>query len=470
MRNTFLLFFSFGFLALYANTLRVYQDTAQFDYSPTSDFVGIAQEIEATCRGSSIALISKSDCNSSDRLCRLLKTIEKKDIQLQTAQNGIATLNKLVSLLQPSMGDANQTVKSAKIIAKTYTDLTTKKQKLTNQIQELQETLEKQTTAKKGLYFSTNCDTPITLNIPNQKITFTTYYQADLSTPNEINITQYLSILNSSGIDIVADEAMFYNKNTQHTIEVAHFDPWIVNQSRPILRSYDAKAIAQEVTQMMDTIAPVALMQKSVEAKMVDTRIYRVANLSLPSTATAIVAPVLTWSLPVVCKTELMPYLLPYAYQACSFSPKNPIESHQWKVTNKKETIAQNAIGEYQKGHYTLYTTIDDEIEVTREPIVEKAKESGLFGSSIRKKDGYRITLINSSNHPKALLIHDRIPNSTTDQIKVKLLSVNSEKQIKYTLSDEGNLTITLTLDAKESQSIEVLFELEYDKETQVNY
>ncbi|HHD78745.1 MAG TPA: DUF4139 domain-containing protein, partial [Epsilonproteobacteria bacterium] len=74
------------------------------------------------------------------------------------------------------------------------------------------------------------------------------------------------------------------------------------------------------------------------------------------------------------------------------------------------------------------------------------------------------------SDKAKTLTVIDRIPTSTTEEIKSKLLSVKSEKNVDYKLRKNGKIEIHVALAAHESKKIEILFEISYDKDLKVSY
>ncbi len=113
---------------------------------------------------------------------------------------------------------------------------------------------------------------------------------------------------------------------------------------------------------------------------------------------------------------------------------------------------------------------MEEDIKILRKPIVQKERETGIFGGTARKKDGFVLTLTNKSDRSKTLTLVDRIPASTTDEIKVKLLSINFDKKIDYKMLKNGKIEMKIILGANETKKIEVLFEISYDKELKINY
>jgi hypothetical protein len=221
---------------------------------------------------------------------------------------------------------------------------------------------------------------------------------------------------------------------------------------------------------VMQLNAMVADAPAPVRATYEDAREYAIKGLVLPSTGEPKTVPVMEWKVPVRCKTELFTYRNPNAFEVCSFKPKFQIEQNRWKITEEGKLINERAVGEYEKDTYRLYTQIDQDIKVVRRKIVQKERETGIFGGTARKKDGFTLTITNKSDKEKKLSVTERIPTSTTEKIKVKLLSVKGSSPVKYQLLKDGKLRMNVTLAAHETKKIEVLFEISYDKDVKIDY
>jgi len=109
-------------------------------------------------------------------------------------------------------------------------------------------------------------------------------------------------------------------------------------------------------------------------------------------------------------------------------------------------------------------------MKIVRKPLVKRERTTGIFGNTVRKKDGYTLTLTNKSDKTKEMIVTERIPTSATEEIKVKLLSVKSEKKVDYTVSKNGKIEMSISQKAHETKKIEVLFEISYDKELKIDY
>jgi hypothetical protein len=265
---------------------------------------------------------------------------------------------------------------------------------------------------------------------------------------------------------------MFYYRSANQYVAPTHFSAWIINKNEPRLASAPINVMAKKAIADMSMMA-----EKSVAAPMVapvasyeDAREYKIKNLTLPSTGVPLEAQVLTWKAPLVCEIRTYPYENTKAFHVCSFVPKYQIDNNRWKVKSTNEIVNENAIGEYRKDAYDLYIKVEDDIQIERKPIVNNERETGVFGGTVRKKDGFTLTLINKSDTIKTIVLTERIPTSTTEKITSKLLSINSEKKVDYKILEDGQIEMNLTLEPNENKKIKVLFEVSYDKDLQVSY
>ena len=284
--------------------------------------------------------------------------------------------------------------------------------------------------------------------------------------------------MNRSGIDIEAKTAMFYYRSASQHVYPTHFSPWIVSKTIPrarVKRVAKSKKFRSEEIQMDMLMMSVQKERPSKRlsrpvATYEDAREYKIKDLILPSTGVALDLPVLTWKTALSCEVRVYPYEKREAFHVCSFKPKYQIDSNEWKVKSSSEVINENASGEYRNDKYHIYTKVEEDIKILRKSIVQKERETGIFGGTARKKDGFSLTLTNKSDKEKTLTIIERIPTSTTEEIKVKLLEIKSAKKVNYKMLKDGKIEMKLTLAGNETKKIEVLFEISYDKDLKVNY
>ena len=450
-----------------ASTLSVYQDKSLYRYHPNNAFIGLTSGISAKCEGEAVPLSLMTACPEDERLCRDL-FLKAEALQTQLRENSFNTklLDTLVTLPKPGTMDAKATITAARAIAKEQARLAEEKSRLARKNKRLKARFAKETRASLPLGFAKPCSKNAELNIPYGYITFQTAYEATLLSDKQIEIAQKLSIVNHSGIDIEADTAHFHYRSATQYVRPVHFHPWIVQERLQLRRKSMSKRMLAESMAMHNTVGG-DVAPAPMQAHYDESREYTIKDLKLPSTGEPVTVPVMTWKAPVECRSELYAYRSTNAFEVCSFTPKFQIERNSWKVKNAKGIINDKAVGEYDKGVYRLYIKNDEDIAVIRKPVVDKEKESGIFGGTIRKKDGFTLEITNKSDKAKTIKVIERIPVPNTDKIAVKLLSVtgNTYKELK-----DGKLEMSVSLAPHTHKQIEVLFEISYDKDLKIVY
>jgi len=455
-----------------ASSLSIYQDKTLYSYTPQSSFIGLTKGVKAKCEGESISFSHTFVCPENGHLCKLYTDAEAVEAQILSNRNNMALLEKLIKLPQPNSVNAAVWVEAAKLLAREQTKLALEKKRLSHESRKLKQRFNKQTRANMPLALDSMCKGELELTLPYGYVTFATEYEATLL-DGRIEVTQKLSVLNRSGIDIEANEAHFYYRSARQYVRPIYFSPWIVGERRAYLSKNvkrSRKIMVMDDAEEMHMDAPTAAATAPQKVRYEDAREYTIENLKLPSTGESKSLPVMTWKVPVKCQTELFAYRNSNAFEVCSFKPKFQIEQNRWKITKNGKIVNESAVGEYKKENYRLYTQIDQDIKIIRKKIVRKERETGIFGGTARKKDGFILTIINKSNKEKKLLVTERIPSSTTEKIKVKLLSVHSDKAVDYNLLKDGKLKMNVVLVPHEARKIEVLFEISYDKDLKIDY
>ena len=457
----------------YASSLAIYQDSATYTFQPKTSFIGFAKGLEVKCKGNVIPLKESTTCPSDDRLCQELTALKGTAQKLKATQVNIKVLNTLISLPQPTSFDANAWIESAKIIGTEQAKLSLEESIFKQELVLRSKDFKQQAPTQNTLSVAESCQKELELTLPYGQLSFSSFYEADIIDKKRVTVTQYLSLTNKSGIDMQADDAMFFYRPAHRYIRPIHFSPWIVSKYNPQpIRSYAKakRAVAMDAEPMVEAMAVVPVESPAPVAEYLNAREYQIKNLSLPSTGTPIDVQVTRWEAPLECAVRVFPYRNTTAFHTCSFTPKFQIDSNQWKVKTAQTIINDKAVGEYREGKYILYTEAELDIKVERKPIVQREKTTGIFGGTARKKDGFTVKVTNKSDKAKTLTVTERIPTSTTEEIKVKLLEVRSERQVNYRLLKDGEIEMKLTLAAHENKKIEVLFEISYDKDLKVSY
>ncbi len=458
----------------YASSLAVYQDKTFYNTIPSTSFIGFTKGVSAKCEGSNVSLLPMTLCPKEARLCEVSNRLDTIKQEMIVNEANIRVLEKFISLPQPTEIDASQWILSAKLIGEEQAMLGAKKEVLMQNFQQEEALFRRQAPSKIAQKTETLCSNELTLTIPYGHVSFSTSYEANLE-EKQLTVTQNLSILNRSGVDIQADTAMFYYRSASQYVRPIHFSPWIVSKYEPRPRKMYKKSMAKSAPMMelameADSVVGASNIMPEPTVSYEDAREYKIKNLNLPSTGLPLEVKVLSWTTALECEVKAYPYRNTKAFHVCSFTPKYQIDSNSWKVTSGKEVINEHAVGEYRKEKYNLYTKIEDDIQILRKPIVKKERQTGIFGGTARKQDGFTLTLTNKSNKIKELTLIERIPTSTTTEISSKLVSVKSKNKIEYKVLKDGQIEMSILLSANETQKIDVLFEIAYDKDLKVNY
>ena len=458
-----------------ASTLEIYQDGAKYRMIPTDRFIGLSQGVTATCDGQALTLLPSASCPSKVRLCEEIGKIEELERSERALQLEGKTLDKFITIAKPTQIDATQWIEAATKIGTHQSELVDKITQLGKAKRSLKQAFDKQSPTREVTIAKKKCTGEQELTIPAGYIGAKLLYEADTSDPNAIAIKQFIALSNHSGIDIVAKEADIYAKSYRVYLRPQQFNPWVARIRRDLRlrKSMKKEKMAYAETSMVNAgiggdIAPVEPVSEMGAVVQTGYKNYHISGIELPSTGEEIKVKIAEYKAPAECAYVSYPYRDQQVYRACSFQPQSPIESNQWRIQKDKRLVSDQAYGEYRDGKYMLNVDIDDEILVQRKSVVKKDRSSGIFGGSIRKKDGFELDITNIAATPKKITIIERIPTSTTDKIEVKLISV--EGASSHRLLADGRLEIEVALVPKEHQKIKVLFELRYDKDTKVSY
>jgi len=457
----------------FASTLEIYTDGAKYRYIPIDNYIGMVSGVSATCNGQSIALSTTLECPDKQRLCQESKEIVKLSISREMLLGESKILDTILNSSKPTEIDATKWLDSASKLAKRKVELQTKSEEINKQLSQLRDSFSKQSRSLKPLVTKNKCKGELEIDIPSGYIGAKLLYEADVSDRKNIAIKQYLSLVNSSGIDIVAKDAYIYAKPSKKYLKLQHFYPWTANirrvQKRSKLRS--AKKIRAESVMAMsrrevaEPASPVVSIGEVVKAGYKN---YHVTSVELPSTGEPIKVKIADYKTQTECKTVVYSYRESVAREVCSFTPVSSIEASKWLIRYGSRQVTDAAYGEYRDGKYMLNIDIDDEIVISRNKFIKRDRSSGIFGGSIRKKDGFTIDITNISDQPKSIKLVERIPSSTTDKIEIKLISIKGDQNHK--IDEKGRIDMNISLKPNEHRVIEVTFELRYDKDVSVYY
>jgi len=233
----------------HASSLSVYQDQANYNYAAKSSFIGLTKGVKAKCDGNTVGVHVIPSCPNDKRLCKELISLKKTEQKLNSIKSNSKVLEQLISLPQPTSFDANAWIKSAKLVGEEQAKLFDETNKATEELKLKQVAFHKQAPSKQTLISNEICTNEMEFTLPYGYVSFSTAYEADMQNEKEIKVTQYLSIVNRSGIDIKADKAMFYYRSANQYIRPVHFDPdkQIKKRREPYCRSKEVNLMLLRV-------------------------------------------------------------------------------------------------------------------------------------------------------------------------------------------------------------------------------
>lgn len=448
-------------LGLEAATLDVYRDGALYRYVPDGRFIGFSGAVAAQGATEEIAVNRIGTCPGSARLCQEYAVIDALRAKKQTLEEERGILESLLKNGEPKL-DAESWIKEAKILGERRSELHRRIETLGKEAAIRQKAFAAQAASEEPYFLDVAQNTPVTLALPSGRIRFETLYRAKIDA-DLITVQHLVRLRNRSGIDIKADSARLFWRTMRRQIRPVEFTPWAIRKGGPEPRM---EMLAAAPARMM---AKHAAVSDAAEAQVVDAREYRLKHLELPSTGVPHEALLATWRAKVACGLEAYPYRDNGVFSVCRFAPGAPIDSDRWEV-KRNGKLQKNIFGKYEKDRYLLFADLDETLQIRRKALLAKERTSGIFGSDIRRRDGYGLEIHNRSEKAKRLTIHERLPVATFEGVKVRLIEVRAPKGVTYTQKAEGELLIEVNLAPKGNAELEVLFEITHDKEANIVY
>ena len=453
-------------LSLQAATLDLYRDGAVYTFEPSGTFLGfLPKRAKAECGDRSLSIVPSAECPKESRLCREKATIERWGLESAYAFQRMHYIETLMKRAEVKTTDPKAVMAMAEEAARNYSAMQKRKERADKEVKWRRENFLKQAPMLEAQHLAKACDKPLKLTIPGNYISFGIEYEADLSDEKRIAVTRNIVLRNRSGIDIDAQTATLRYEPMHRRLSPIRFSPWVIrDRQTPKMR------VAKSMT--MSAPAPVYEMAEDMEYGRVESdraRNYRIDGLKLPSSGERVTIAAGRWKLPAEREEAVYPYRDSRVYRVIRFKPEAPVEANRWRIRKDGLLVASEVYGDYEKGRYTLFVSVDEDLVVRKEPMILKEKES-FFGGTVHKKDGYVIHLLNQSNETKRLKVIERIPLAVRSDVKVKLLSVECDKSLKKRLLEKGRLEMEVTLPPKSHADLRVLFEISYDKEKPILY
>ncbi len=449
------------------SSLEIYRDGVRYRYIPVDDYVGFVRGASARCGERELELLTRSDCPEAKRLCKERKALGELRESLEGVRGALERLRQWSSALKPNDVDAEKWIASAEKVGRKMAEWRTRLSALKLNLEGEERRFRRQVSSEEPRFLAGRCKEDLELSLPAGLVDVRILNEAELG-EKELSVSRYLGLRNHSGVDLSAKEARIYARDARRSYRPIRFRPWVVRprSKTPIKRLMrSASPTVARMSPEAET-APAPVVEK---LQRLGARSYRVGKLDLPSTGEEIRVSIERYRVPMNCEELSYPWRDLSIYRACRFTPRTPIVSDRWILKKGRRILSERAYGEYAEGKYLLYVDRDETVRLRREPLLEKERSSGIFGGMIRRKDGYRLIFDNTSDREKRLKIVERIPRSTTDKIRVKLLKVEGAKRESLD-SENGKLVLQVLLAPHEHKVVTVRFELSYDKDLAVRY
>jgi hypothetical protein len=449
------------------SSLEIYRDGVRYRYIPVDDYVGFVRGAKARCGERESELLIRPDCPAAKRLCKERKSLEELREELAGGRGALKGLTQWSSALKPNAVEAEKWIASAEKVGRKIAEWQRRASELELSLEGQERRFRRQVSADEPRFLAWRCKEELELSLPAGLVDVRILNEAELG-EKELSISRYLGLRNHSGVDLSTKEAHIYARDARRSYRPIRFRPWVVRlqPKTPIKRLM--RSAPSTVARMSTEVeaAPVPVVEK---LQRLGVQSYTVGKLELPSTGEEIRVAIERYRVPMACEELSYPWRDLTIYRACRFTPKSPIVSDRWILKEGRRILSERAYGAYEEGKYLLYVDRDETVKLRREPLLEKERSSGIFGGRIRRKDGYRLIVDNTSDREKRLKIVERIPRSTTDKIRVKFLGVEGAKR-EFLDPENGKLVLQVLLAPHEHKVVTGRFELSYDKELKVRY
>ena len=460
------LILSLSSVMLMASSLDIYSDKSFYTYQPKDSFIGFNTNIKAKNSLGSLELIKKNSCSENSNLCNEHTNLQALHVRLNQLTKERSILDTLVSQYSPDTSiDADSTIKTASKIASRMATIAQESKNLQKEIQNASSQFAKHAPSKEALFYSQKPQSEVTLTI-NRGLYFQSEYLLDI---DKGKLEHSLLLSNRSGVDIVADEVKLFAKPAGYISAPTRFYPRKIRIAQPQAKRSEMRKemTMMAMAEMGDAVAaPAPMANQALHVSKTETRSYRLENLTLPSDGKEKKIPVDLEKLHIDSYLTWYPYNSSNVYKTARFTPKQTIESRQWKVRHNQELIENAPIRKDGK-EILINVAIDYDIETKRKTIHEFSEDKGIFSSDRLKEEGFKLTLTNRSKVDKKVKITERIPLSTEEEIQVSLEKLN----VPYEYDKKtGKLIINAYVKANQAQTIDVIYTIRYPKETQIFY
>ncbi|MGA1847086.1 DUF4139 domain-containing protein [Deferribacter abyssi] len=436
----------------FASTVEIYKDIVIYHTRLSDSFVGFNENIKVLCDGDEYLVYPGSEVRNSCYLCNLFKKkklLDEQLIYLNYKENVLSSVAKNYNI-----NDDNSFVLLDKI-SKEFAKIKINKDELMQQIDKL----------NRKFKMGAKSKTPFFAEISDCKNTVLEFYGVSFDVVNELvvdqlagnkaKITVYkkINLQNKSGIDINADAANLYFKESGGYQKEFTFTPLVI---RPKEKS---KMLFRSATKSSNRLMSEQKMEKK-------NRVYTLNSLFLPSDG--LKKTFIVNSAVKIADFNLItyPYLSKDVFREITFDTPYDIENNKWRVIIDGEVFS-NVYGKFDNGKYKVFAGKMYDIKITKEKNIDYQESSGFFGNKKKISDGYKIVLTNVGNKSYNLIVIDRVPVSADDRVEVKDVKIDNPS---CRVDEQGKVTCNIEILPNNNVEINVNYTILYDKDIEITY
>ncbi|KAA0257025.1 DUF4139 domain-containing protein [Deferribacter autotrophicus] len=441
---------NFGF----ASTVEIYRDITIYNTKLSDGFVGFNKDIKVLCDGEEHYIYPKGEVENSCYLCNIFKKVKSLDeqiIYLNYKENILDNVAKNFNIK-----DDNSFVLMDKI-SKEFTRIKINKERLEQEIDKLNTDF--QLGAKSKLPYFTDTTSCKDLVLKFSGISFNIENELEVGqvagNKAKVIVFKKINLQNKSGVDIRAEIANLYFKNSGGYQKGFTFEPLVIRQREMPKMLFKAAP----ATEKMD-------MAKPAKAKEKGNRVYTLNDLFLPSNGLRKMY--IVNSAVKIADFNLMtyPYLSNEVYKEITFDVPFDIENNRWRVKIDGEVFT-NVYGKLEDGRYRVVAGKLYDIKVERKRNIDYQERSGFFGNKKKITDGYKIVLTNVGSKSYNVIVVDRVPVSADEKIEVKDVKVDNPS---CSVGEKGKLTCSVEILPNDTVEINVSYTILYDKDIEITY
>ena len=435
-------------------SVKIYKNSAELTYTPTSKFIGFNQNMSASNTNGTIKIIKGLCTDSKLSTCNVVNKINS----LNSKNN---SLNRQKKVMQQTLNNFYTDYKSAKSNLDYISQMS---DEISNVDKKININNDKINKLKQINYFRTYNPYYLDKEYKKEiKLNFNgiSFYSKYILNIDKNKLNHSLHVKNSSGVDIKKTTAYIFDRNHYATIANTAFRPSTVSKAQQ--RVYKTRNLSKSVM-------PVAAMMDSESSfgaapviSKTETKSYKIQNFSLKADNVEKKFVVDSKNIKVNKKTIWRAWQYG-AFVQGEFDIADTLENNRIDIVYKNSLTKNNFIR--IEGSKQIFNIVQDyDLKVKRKEVPTYTQSKGLFNSDTMTKKTVKLQVTNMSNTTKKFEIYEKIPVSTDEDIQVELKTKIPFKHNKK----NGKLKLHVELKPKEFKEFTYEYTIRHPKKVKVS-